>query len=108
MPSYTEASQAFRSSLLPLREFCQRERGSIDPGDPKQGFRFRRVVAFEHITEAAADFGKATNALINPPASPLIQRLRAHIDHCAAIQANPQLALAHLPATFPSVHNQHA
>lgn len=108
MPSYAEASQALRSSLLPLREFCQRERGSIDPSDPKQAFRFKRVVAFEQITEAAADFGKAANALIHPPVSPLIQRLRARIDHCIAIQANPQLAHDHLPAGFPRVNNQYA
>lgn len=75
----TEA-QRLRAALQPLASYAKNSRGKLDLSDPKAAARFRFVGDVEAALTAVADYYEAADKILNPPPSPLAQRVLAHLN----------------------------
>lgn len=68
------------AALKPLVAFAQRTRGTLDPADPKAAARFRHVQEVEAALNAAVDYAKAADKMLNLAPLPLMVRVLAHLN----------------------------
>jgi hypothetical protein len=98
MPYLESEGQRLLAALKPLVSYAERTRSTLDPADPKAASRFRFVRDVESALNAAADYAKAADSLLNPAPSPLVTRVR----NLLAFQNDPApLTAGKLAAYFP-------